>query len=212
MKLCSFFMLLSALVSFSQNDTLSSFDVKKVWNVEEQRYYYYEKVNPKEDTFDPYNYIFIENKVIKSKNKLEIIKNGFLEKEIIFNTIDNKKIVNLVYDNHILYKIYCEEKSLKKIEVFKDSIITKEFFYGLNNRLYVYSYTDFGYFLFDHFNSKIYKYKVVVSNSKIINKLLIETSDESEIAKDSDGEYFYTKDFNESNEIFDRFVNLCSKE
>jgi hypothetical protein len=55
MKLCSFFLLLSALVSFSQNDTLSTFDVKKVWNIEEQRYYYYEKLNLKEDTFNPNN-------------------------------------------------------------------------------------------------------------------------------------------------------------
>jgi len=205
-------MLLSALVSFSQNDTLSTFDIKKVWNIEEQRYYYYEKLNLKEDTFNPTNYILIDNKVIKSKNKFEIIKNGFLVREIVFNTFDNKKIVNLVHENNILYKIYCEKSSLIKIEVFKDSIITKEFFYGPNNRLYVYSYTDLGYFLFDHFNSKIYKYKVVVSNSKIVNKVLIETSDESEIAKGNDGEYFYTIDFNESNEIFDRFANLCSKE
>lgn len=204
-------MLLSALVSFSQNDTLSTFDVKKVWNIEEQKYYYYEKLNLKDDTFSPTNYILIDNKVIKSKNKFEIIKDGFLVKEIIFNTIDNKKTVNIVYEKNILYKIHCEESSLKKIEVFKDSLIMKEFFYGLNNRIYNYHYKDFGYFLFDHFNSKIYKYKVVVRNSKIVNKVLIETSDESEITKDSDGEYFYTEDFNESNEIFDRFANLCSK-
>ncbi|WP_415060228.1 hypothetical protein [Flavobacterium sp.] len=211
MKLCGFFMLLSALVSFSQNDTLSTFDVKKVWNIEEQKYYYYEKLNLKDDTFSPTNYILIDNKVIKSKNKFEIIKDGFLVKEIIFNTNDNKKTVNIVYEKNMLYKIHCEESSLKKIEVFKDSLIMKEFFYGLNNRIYNYHHTDFGYFLFDHFNSKIYKYKVIVKKSKIVNKVLIDTINESEIAQDVKGEYFYTNDFNESSEIFDRFVNLCSK-
>ncbi|WP_276978158.1 hypothetical protein, partial [Flavobacterium filum] len=102
MKLCGFFMLLSALVSFSQNDTLSTFDVKKVWNIEEQKYYYYEKLNLKDDTFSPTNYILIDNKVIKSKNKFEIIKDGFLVKEIIFNTNDNKKTVNIVYEKNML--------------------------------------------------------------------------------------------------------------
>ncbi|GGD30594.1 hypothetical protein GCM10011343_20960 [Flavobacterium orientale] len=205
-------MLLSVLVSFSQNDTLSSFDVKKVLNVDEQKYYYYEKLNSKEDTFNPDNYILIDNKVIKSKNKLEIIKNGFLEKEIIFTTADSKKIIHIVEDTPIFYKIYCDENGLKKVEVFKDTILIKEFFYGLNHRVYSYSYTDFGYFLLDHFNGKIYKYKVVVTTSKIVKKELVETSDASEIAEDSDGAYFYTNTVSESDVIFDRFTKECSKE
>jgi hypothetical protein len=84
----------------------------------------------------------IDNKVIKPKNKFEIIKNGFLEREIIFNKIDNKKRVNVVYEKNMIYKIHCEGSSLIKIEVFKDSLIEKEFFYGLNNRIYKYNYTD----------------------------------------------------------------------
>jgi hypothetical protein len=207
----SLFLFFMSLISFGQNDTISSFDVKKVLNVEEQRYYYYEKLNPKGDTFNPENYILIENKVIKSKNKLEIIKNGFLEREINFNKVDNKKILSLAEDNHILFKIYCDENFLKKVEVFKDAILIKEFFYGLNYRLYIYSYTDFGYFLFDHFNGKIYKYKVVVNNSKIVEKVLVETSDYIEIAEDSDGKYFYNDSVNESDLIFEKFKSLCSE-
>jgi hypothetical protein len=200
-----------SLISFGQNDTISSFDVKKVLNVEEQRYYYYEKINPNADPFNPDNYKLIDNKVIKSKNKFEIIKNGFLEKEILITIGSTKKTVKLFEDNRISYRVYCEENYLNKVEFFQDSILTKEFFYGLNNRVYLYSYTDFGYFLLDFFNNKVYKYKVVVKNSKIVEKVLLVTSDDIEITEGFDGKYFYNDSVNESDLIFEKFKSLCSE-
>ncbi|HLO72789.1 MAG TPA: hypothetical protein VK164_02530 [Flavobacterium sp.] len=202
---------LNVISIYSQTDTISSRNVKKVYDTIKGQYSYYEKIDLNDKDFtNNKNYKLILDKIIKSKNKIEVIKDGKLIKEFFFKDEEYYIIINFFEKDNFIseYRVYCQKNEIIKIEEYSNEKILKAYFFGLNKRQYVYEYHDWGYFLIDKFNGMINTYKITQNfKGKEIERVLFTSETINNVENDSEG--FFYNDFKEFDFIKEKLNINC---
>lgn len=188
-----------SIITFSQNDTIPSFDVKIKYDSIAKQDIYYEKIDKSSNNFfDEKNYKLLDRKIIKDGALLKYIKQGKLTKTIEYKQSLSQKITKLLDENgNVEYIIYCVDNKLKKIEKYKSNKIVFRCKYGLIKYIEEFLYNEKGYVLKEKSNGVETTFLVVIDDitGKTISKTKISSDIKASININDEGYYVVPEDF-----------------